>query len=194
MDTNIKDLNTKESIVLYIAIFLFAFLSFLVVFQRDWLDSIIYGPANGDEYLEEIFVDDSDLMDIPDYYVSLDVIPQEDGQALVYLNAQEGNNPEIVGIELFLEKEVSLDIEDFVCSENFECLLFEVDGDEIYLAATVPENLLGTMSEESLFVGTIYYSGSGNVYNSTQGESFVSDLDVPEENILEIDSVNFYLD
>lgn len=194
MDTNIKDLNTKESIVLYLAIFLFVFLSFLVVFQRDWLDSIIYGPGNGDEYLEEIFVDDSDLMDIPDYYVSLDVIPQEDGQALVYLNAQEGNNPEIVGIELFLEKEGSLDIEDFVCSENFECLLFEVDGDEIYLAATVPESLLGTMSEESLFVGTISYSGSGNVYNSTQGESFVSDLDVPEENILEIDSINFYLD
>ncbi len=190
---NNKGLSSYEIIAIVFGVFVFIFLSFLVIFQQDWLDSIFYGSSPTEVEIKEPlpFPDEPEKDDSS--LISLAVFSDIDREGEAYVILETQFDYSVSGLELFLRKDDSLEIGDFVCVEPFECIFFETTPNEFSLTAVVPVESIEPASTKELLVGSFSYTGFGNLYLTTDSDSFVSDVDEPEYNILDLQEYEFFL-
>jgi hypothetical protein len=191
-----KKLSRWEVVGIIFCITIFVFLSLIVIFKSEWLDSVFYGPPvqeqeeeNGLDSLIKEEEGGLDFLD-PVSYAAIDIVSTE-GKASVSLILEK--EASITGLELFLQKDESVEVEDFVCNEPFDCMLFEVEGDEVSIVVVIPPTSVDVMTGEVL-VGELLYSGSGNVYLNSLSKTFVSTVENPEVNILHSEEEVFFLE
>lgn len=190
-----KNLSSWEVAAIVFCIMVFVFLSFVVVFKSEWLDSVIYGPVSErQDVVMEPTVDYEEetptfLQEEP--YASLNIVPGE-GSAKVFLNLEKEGS--ITGVELVLKRESSLEIEDFICEEPFECLFFAADEPEVSVVAVVPPALVDVNLQGELIVGEFIYSGTGSLFLEADSTAFVSTTENPEFNILKMEDTEFLLE
>lgn len=191
-----KKLSRWELVAIIFCIFVFVFLSLIVVFKSEWLDNIFYSQS----YVEEDSsatnefdgVDYNDvLIPVDVSYVDLEIIGKN-GKGSVYLELEEELS--LTGLELILEKDEFLEIDGFDCKEPFDCVFYDADEKEFSVFTLVPPTSIELFSEGNLLVGEFIYSGRGNLYLSPNSESFVSTVDQPTFNILNLDSKEFWLE
>lgn len=193
---NPKKLGKWESVVIVICIIIFVSLSFIVMFRSEWLDSIFYGelPEEAEVYEPQEFEEVSND-EFLEYYDTGDesshaTFEIENGS--LYLSLAEPTS--VTGIELAFEKDDSLEIEDFVCSDPFECMFFDVFESEVSLLAVISPEAVEEMGAGNVLIGDFEYSGSGNMYINERSETFVSDLENPQVNVWKSSDVEFFLE
>ena len=179
-----KNLSRWESILIVFCIFVFVFLSLVVIFRSEWLDSLIYGP----EVDRQDVVTEPVIMEEPYATLTIDSV---DGSALVFLSLEKGAR--ITGLELELEKDPSLEIEDFICEEPFDCLFFEATDTEVSVATVIAPSLIDVFDGD-LLVGEFIYSGTGSLFLDPSSTTFVSTTDNPDFNILDLGVAEFLLE
>ncbi len=182
---------------LVISFFLFFIVFFIMLtFQREMLDDLIYGPAS-EEPSVVLEIDDSSfdatIVDIEDPVfepsVYLNIVQTEEGLASASLSLE--SDLEIAGFEFVLEKDSGLEVSDFVCSEDFECIYFESSESELSVSGVVPPASVVSFPAGELFLGTFEYTGEGELY--LQETSSVSSLDSEGLNILDFSNIVFIL-
>lgn len=174
-----KNLGNLEKFLLFFGLFTFLFLSFVIVFKREWLDNIFQRPV-------PYYIFQQEENTIERTLVSVDVRPSNlAGKGDIYLNLESSSK--LTGVELFFEKDDSLEISNFVCNSPFECLFFDVDENSIDLAVLSPLSDIETFYPGEVLLGTFDYSGNGNLYFRFGNNSFASDIQNPEINILNLD-------
>lgn len=197
---NPKNFGRFESLAVLFGLFLFTVLSLLVIFKREWLDDMIYGPLPYDEF-ENVFdekpedderpeeIDTIPIIEVQEPSITLNIVPDGLGQGYASFDLEEDSV--ITGVELFLEKDGNLQLSDFVCSSPFECIFFETTEDEVSLTAIIPIGSVEKLSAGEVEIGEFSYSGRGNLYLKPDSNSFVSDIGDPEFNILDIENLTF---
>ena len=185
---NKKKLSQAEVFVIILGVFVFIFLSSVVIFRREWLDTIFYGPLPYDSSTKDVDYDvDVDLEEYPE--ISVDIVSDGEGKGQIFFDLNVAS--QITGVELYLEKDSSLNISDFVCNQPFECLFFESTASEFSVVAIVPVGLVDYFEPGEIFVGDFSYSGSGSLFLRSDSTSFVSDVEYPEYNILLLSEKEF---
>ena len=191
-----KNLSRWETLAIVFSIAVFVVLSLVVVFRSEWLDSVIYGP--------EPTAYEADFEPIVDYGEEMPFFEEEpyarviissvgQGQGIVSIDLEKAAN--VTGLELILEKDEGLQFEeDFVCVEPFECLLFDVSENKVSFFAIVPPTLVDVFEPGEIVVGEFVYSGTGRLYLNSESETFVSTMDEPEFNILDLTETEFLLE
>ncbi len=191
-----KKLSPWETAVIVFCVIVFLSLSLLVIFKRESLDGIFFGPVSQEEaVVEEDSIDqlfneqDSDLVGFGTL-ATLEIVPEGEKAAL-YLNLD--GESRITGLELFLEKDESLTLGDFVCIEPFECVLFESTESTVSILAVIPPGLVELLPLGRQLVGEFLYTGEGTLYLDLLSKSFVSAMENPDVNILSLQESIFLL-
>ncbi len=182
---DLTKLSRWEVIWIIVCIAIFIFLSLLVIFKSEFLDELFYGD---DYWPVEHFVE-VQSEDFVEGYASFNLVSEEG--VFLYLDLER--EASITGIELALEKDVGLKIADFVCSDPFVCSFFDISETEVSILALIPPTAVELLPRGKLLVGEFVYSGFGKVYFSSP-DAFVSTVDNPDFNILEVDDFEFLLD
>lgn len=191
---NPKNFGWLESLAIIFGLVLFTSLSLLVIFKREWLDDVIYGPVPYKEF-ENIFDEETDeidtipIIEIQEPTITLNIVADGLGQGYASFDLEKDSV--ITGVELFLEKDGDLELSDFVCKSPFECIFFETTENEVSFTAIIPIGSVEKLPAGELLIGEFNYSGSGNLYLKSDSDSFVSDIEDPELNILDIDNLTF---
>ncbi len=173
--------ETWKLVSVLVLLLLVVSLTLIVVFKREWVDNLVFGPIlQTQENSSEIDVD---------FNISLDLIPVSSGTAELYFNLPESMN--IAGFELSFVKESSLNVSEFVCAEPFECVPSDFNDTAVSIVGLTPVFFTEAFPFGRLLLGELQYSGSGTL--TLERESFVSDVLVPEENILDFSKVLFEL-
>jgi hypothetical protein len=182
-----RNFGFLEKFLIFFGIFVFVFLSFVVVFRREWLDNIFYNPVYIFFYdTDEVFLDEQ----TEPLLFTVGVAPTVEGEkGVVVLNLESASN--ITGVELFFEKDESLEITDFVCVSPFECLFSESNENGLTIAAITPINEREEFFPGEVVIGEFNYTGSGKIYFRGEQNSFVSDIQNPEINLLDLTENEF---
>jgi hypothetical protein len=184
-----RNLTKLDTFFVIFVVILFLSFSSIVIFKRDWLDSIFYGESKEELVSLVPSLEDDGLVETP---ALVDLSISGDGEkASVVLNLEKEFSP--TGIELFLLKTDGLVIEEMACEPPFECLFFDVDGNNVSLTAIISADSIETIEPGDVLVGTLTYSGSGSLYLYSDSQSFVADVEDPEFNILNVDEKEFLL-
>lgn len=192
-----KNLSRWEVVAIICCIIVFVFLSFIVVFKSEWLDSVIYGPVS--ERQEAVM---EPTLDYEEETAQEEYI-EEEPYATLYIASEEGRAPvslhlekegSLTGFELVLEKDPLLNIEEFVCEEPFECLFFDVTNSEVSVIAVVPPASVDINLQGELVMGEFIYSGTGSLFLESDSTTLVSTIENPEFNILKIERTEFLLE
>jgi hypothetical protein len=186
-----KKIRPYEVLAVAIVILLFLSLSLIVLFKREWLDSIFYRSDSQEEItMSELSPGESLDYEEKEYpQVNIEISRDANGNGQLFLNLNTESN--ITGVELELRKDESLEITDFTCIEPFECIFFDFTENELNIVAIVPVSIVDPFKPGRILVGEFTYTGSGRLYLDSQSESFVSDSEYPEFNILDSNDREF---
>ncbi len=187
---DVKKFSVLEKVAISIALLLFASITFLIIFQRDWLDDLIYGSLPEESKIDYNLETVVNNMNNDIGSVGLEFVPLDEGSASLKMNLSVEKS--ITGFEISLQKDVSLEDLKFECQAPFECLFFESVEDEIFFAAIVPFDAVSAKPAEDLVVGILEYSGAGNI-RLIENSSLVSSLEDPEINLLDFSVTEFSL-
>lgn len=177
-----RNFGTLEKFLIFFGVFIFLFLTIVVVFKREWLDNVFSGPIYvffyDDPYL------DSDIATMPSVFINVLPTGVNEKKGSVFLSLESTSN--ITGVELFFEKDPSLEITDFTCNPPFECLFFDVKDSEVSFVAFLPLNETEPFEMGDHLLGEFEYTGSGKLYFNSDSGSFISDVQNPEFNVLDL--------
>ncbi len=178
-----KNFSTSEKALIFLGAFVFISLTALVFLKPEWLDNVFFkNPVYvifPEEELEPSIEMSKAFLDV--------VVDEQENKASVFLNLD--SSFDISGVEIFFDKDETLEILDFVCKEPFECLFKEFSDSEMSFAAIVPVGEVETFTGDVL-VGELEYSGNGNLYFNSPA-NFVSVSQNSELNVLDLSVQEF---
>jgi hypothetical protein len=185
---NFKELSSSEVFGIFLGLFIFLFLSFVVAFKSEWLDSFFNRQVeDGQELLVE-----GEVLEFVEVlpYASLRM-NGSGGKASLFIDLEE--EATISGLELFLRKDTSLVDLRFDCNEPFECAYVDIGEEEVVVLAVIPPNSVEVIPSGELLVGEFTYSGLGKLSLDGSEKTFLSTIDDAVVNILKDDVVEFVL-
>ncbi len=188
-----KNFSRKEMFIVILAVFVFLVLSSIVIFKREWLDNLIFGPAPYEAKIEleddSIGLDTEEEIHLEVPFVSLNIVSDGEGANVVF-NLEE--ELALTGFELVFSKDEGLEISDFSCNSPFECIFVEIEDTKLSASGLIPVTSVEPLQAGQRSVGVINYTGSGTLTLIPE-ESTIVDLDFVEYNLLDYDTLNFEL-
>ncbi len=184
---DVKGFSVLEKVLFFFLLFSFLSLVFLIIFQKEQLDDLIYGPSSE----QEEFVDRAEILEenfsSPSGF--LEISFSDSGRGLASLSFNREVN--LTGFEFVFGKDSSLKIPNFVCLEPFECIYFEEEDTVVSFTGLLPLELAGKVPSEDIDIGYFEYSGTGDI--TLLEKSLVASFEYPELNILDFsfDSFSF---
>jgi hypothetical protein len=177
-----RNLTKLDTFFVILITLLFLVFSALVIFKKDWLDSIFFGDSSQELVSLSPDLEDRILSEIGNP-VDLE-IRGDSGNASIFLNLKEDLS--ITGVELYLLKRGNLEVGEMVCEPPFECLFVDTEGIQFSVKAIISPESVQSMDSGEVLLGTFTYSGAGSVKLESDSESFVVEIENPTFNVLSI--------
>jgi hypothetical protein len=186
-----NNFNRKEMLIIIFAVFIFIILSSIVIFKREWLDSLFFGPipyeaVDVDEETFDLETEET-VLEIPS--VSLNIVSDVEKADVVFTLEE---SLKLTGFELVFSKSSSLEVSDFVCSLPFECIFLETEDQKLSVSAFIPVTSVESLDVGDVVVGSFNFSRDGTL-TLIPGESMILDVENLEYNLLDVSVLEFEL-
>jgi hypothetical protein len=173
--------NVFQICLLFTLFAVFLVFTLLVIFRRELVDNLVFGPLPKNDNAVIVPIDNSGCITVD--------VESRGNIGEIFLDLKD--DFAITGVELFFEKPAELEITDFTCIAPFECVFFESDTDAFSVTMMMPISLLQDFSVGKIQIGEFKYFGEGAIH--LLQESFVYEQGDSEMNPLCFDEIFFSL-